>query len=342
MLRPLLTRLAVLSVPAILLLTGFAAAGPDQGPPPRDRAQRVRPSARVVTVTAQRDSARSGRVRWVDPVRTAAPQTQPPGAYTELGLRGWFFSVAPWGVTSYYVIPEYEGPKMEQGYGRGYDALGYRYGLEEEYFEQRYNPYYNAFGPLQTDPTGAAYYRGLRGSDIATPGRHLNLRDMNRRAERLLAAHERAYALGLKQLHRGQYARAIVSFTLAARLNQSDPASRLMLTLARLAQGHHAEAAAAIRRAVELQPQLIYLELPLERHYPRAGLLASFTDRLAAWVRQQPDDADARFLLGYLRFRQGRLAQAFAVLREASKLRPQDRLVQELLEVARPPAEPRQ
>ena len=149
---------------------------------------------------------------------------------------------------------------------------------------------------------------------------------------------ERAYALGLEHLRRGNYTRAIASFTLAARLNQSDPAARLMLALARLAQGHHVEAAAAFRRAVELQPQLVYLELPLERRFPRHGLLRTFTGRLADWARSHPDQADVRYLLGYLWFRQGRLRDAYAVLQEAARLRPDDRLVRDLLEVARPPA----
>ena len=310
--------------------TGLQARAAD---PPGARG---RPRVQTVIPGAHRPSAR--HVRWVD-FHPPAPGSQAPADdVARPDLRGWIFSVGPWGFASYYVIPHYDGPRMQDGYGRSYDALGYRYGLEEEYFEQRYNPYYNAFGPLEVDPTGAVRYRRLRGSDVATPGRHLNLRDMNRRAERLLAAHERAYALGLEHLRRGNYTRAIASFTLAARLNQSDPAARLMLALARLAQGHHVEAAAAFRRAVELQPQLVYLELPLERHLPRRGLLRTFTGRLADWARSHPDQADVRYLLGYLWFRQGRLRDAYAVLQEAARLRPDDRLVRDLLEVARPPA----
>lgn len=339
MVRPFPSCLAVLTILIAPLPADSAFAGPGPRRPAQQGVARARSEPRVVTVTAQRRAGPTGRVRWVDVHRTAPPSSQPPAGSTDVDLRGWLFSVGPWGFASYYVVPPYDGPRMEEGYGRGYDALGYRYGLEEEYFEQRYNPYYNAFGPLEADATGAVHHVGrLRGSDIATPGRHLNLRDMNRRAERLLEAHQRAYALGVRHLRRGEYARAIVSFTLAARLNQSDPASRLMLALARLGQGHYAEAAAAFRRAAELQPQLVYLELPLGRYYPRPGVLADVADGLAGWVQQHRAQIEARYLLGYLRLHQGRLAEAYAALREAATLRPDDRLVRDLLEVARPPA----
>ncbi len=302
----------------------------------RPSAERPRADARcrgpqVRVVTAERARRGGDRVRWVER-RAGEPLVwSPPDEGATRDVRLWFFAVTPWGYASWSVAGAYDGPRMRDGYGRGYDAMGYRYGLQQEYFEQRYNPHYGIGLANLGAPTLT------RASDIATPGRQLNLRDMNRRAERLLTGHARAYELGRRALRRGDYARATIRFTLAARLNQSDPAARVMLALARLGQGHFDAAAAAFRRAVELQPNLVYLDLPLAERYPRPGVLAERTRALAAWIRgTKRSDADALFLLGYLRFRAGQFAEAQAALEQAAALRPDDRLVRDLLAIARP------
>ncbi len=147
---------------------------------------------------------------------------------------------------------------------------------------------------------------------------------------------EQALRSGLTELKRGDLVRAIAALSLAAELDQGDPASRLHLAQARLQRGHFEEAAAALRRALELQPKLVFLDLELDRYYARPGTLRAGTQRLAQWLRSNRATADAYFLLGYLSYQLGEYEDAHSAFQRVRSVRPRDELTLRYLSVTRP------
>ena len=249
----------------------------------------------------------------------------------------------------------YEGPTMRDGYGLGYDSLAYRYGLEEalqeRYYidlERRYSRYdYPTYRPQPYGQHRARHrnrYRTdvyrydvvERNRDQTETSRRLHLKDMNRRAERLLSSHERKLREGLALLRSGQPERAVVALSLASKLNQGDPASRIHLSQARLALGHYPEASAALRRALELQPKLIYEELNLGRYFARSGLMERYITALADTVDAEESGADLQFLLGFYAFQSGELTRAYEAFETAADMRPRDNLIRSYLAITKP------
>ncbi len=110
-------------------------------------------------------------------------------------------------------------------------------------------------------------YRTARDEQRRDEARYFNEQDMNRRKERLLSTHAEALAAGLERLRSGDHAQAVVALTLAAELDQGDPACRMHLAQARLALRQYDEAGRVLRRALQLQPKLVYADLHLERYF---------------------------------------------------------------------------
>jgi len=181
-------------------------------------------------------------------------------------------------------------------------------------------------------------YRAQRYMAERERGRRFNERDMRRRQQRILSGHEKSLREGLEHLKRAEYARAVVALTLAGELNQGDPACRIHLAQARLALRHYSEAGAVLRRALQLQPKLMYVSLNLPAYYGEPAEFDRHVEELAAWVRKNPADADTYFLLGFLEFQRERLEQAHAAFRVAIRGFPKDSLTQKYLEITRPPA----
>src|SRR5262249_30189026 len=132
-----------------------------------------------------------------------------------------------------------------------------------------------------------------------------NQRDMQERAARLLSAHDQALRSGLQLLKLGEYQRSILPLTLATRLDQGDPAARIHLAQARLALGHYDNAAAALRRALQLQPHLIYADLQLADYLPSQQALADQTKSLNEWTRANAVSGEVLFLLGFFQLQLG-------------------------------------
>jgi tetratricopeptide (TPR) repeat protein len=228
-------------------------------------------------------------------------------------------------------------------------ALDRRYREDARYYRTYRHPPTAPFYPLP----GVSYGYGPYGvhrwlADAYYAGRYderydrqhrFNRRDMRRRKQRLLDKHEQAVEAGLEQLRRGETARAIVAFTLAAKLNQGDPACRIHLAQARLAEGHYGEAALALRRALELQPKLVYVDLHLQEYYASAGVLDESTDRLAQWVNENDARGDVPFLLGFFEFQRGDFAAAHAAFERAAQDLPDDDLTHDYLEITKPTGE---
>lgn len=339
-----------------------AAAQSDQPTRPRAAGDRKASAAsKGEYKTFQHAAAqRQSRVRWV---RTRGGQAER-AALQEQYARSQQADVRPgqnivtyygyFGVGGRYEIPEYEGPPMDAGYGRGYDALAYRYGLEEALHRYEYNPYYwnrgggggfggrvdRGHGHGRTgfgDTNGAAHAgveHGSTGQDITR--RRLNLHDMTRRAERVLARQEQKVYEGLDLLKRDESARAVVALTLAAKLNQSDPTARIHLAQAKLVRGHYHDAGLAIRRALQLQPKLIYEDLNLDRYFARRGTLDRETEKLAKWVADREPNADVLFLLGFLQFQRGDFPAAYDAFRKSADSGRADDATRAFLDITKP------
>lgn len=184
----------------------------------------------------------------------------------------------------------------------------------------------------------AEAYRALRYAQRKERERRFNRQDMAQRKECLLDQHEQALAAGLRRLKEGQTARATVALTLAAKLNQGDPACRIHLAQARLAQGHYLEAALVLRRALQLQPKLVYADLHLQDYYSTEDALANYTEKLAAWLEGNQARVEVYFLLGFLEFQRGDFDAAHAAFEQVGETMPDDDLTRAYLEITKPPA----
>ncbi len=181
--------------------------------------------------------------------------------------------------------------------------------------------------------------RARRAEQRAARNEWLNERDARRRNVRLSGAHAEAIHEGLALMEAGKYREAIVPLTRAADLNHADPGCRIHLAQARLAVGHDAEAAQALRRALELQPKLVPMRLDLQQYYPDAADFEAQIDALAARLNARPlVPADEYLLLGFFEFQRGRLDAAHAAFRQAARGLPRNDIVWEYLAITKPVA----
>jgi len=158
-----------------------------------------------------------------------------------------------------------------------------------------------------------------------------------RRKNHLLSASEQAREEGVVLMQAGEYRKALFAFTRAADLNHGDPASRLHVALTQTALGHDAEAAQALRRALELQPRLLPAHLDLPQYYPTSAEFDTQVDALSQRVAQAPAPAaDVCFLLGFFEFQRGQYTAAYAAFQQADRIRPNDRRTQKYLELTKP------
>ncbi|MGE0480325.1 MAG: tetratricopeptide repeat protein [Phycisphaerae bacterium] len=180
-----------------------------------------------------------------------------------------------------------------------------------------------------------AYWRG-RDDAQSDAQRLARDEDRARRLERLGSAHQRSLDLGLEQLRIGDYSKAVIAFALAADLDQGDPSCRIHLAQARVALGHYDEAAETLRRALQLQPKLAYMDLRLASYLPSDAALGEQIDRLAARVREREASAELHFLLGYLRFQRGDYGAAHESFAAAGRTLRHDELTRTYLSITKP------
>lgn len=165
-----------------------------------------------------------------------------------------------------------------------------------------------------------------------------NERDMERRKLRLLSNHQMAVDRGVELLRAGEWQRALVAFTLASQLDQGDPACRVHLMQARLALGHYRDAARMLYRALDLQPNLVYIDLHLAAHYPAPEIFYAHIDNLVNWNIGNLPDPEIDLLIGYLEFQRGNFARAHRCFRRADYAAPGNAVVQAFLDISRPAA----
>jgi len=181
-------------------------------------------------------------------------------------------------------------------------------------------------------------YRAQRRITELERQRRFNVRDMRQRKARVLASHEKALSLGLEHLKRGDYAQAVVALQMAADLNHGDPACRIHLAQARLAQGHYEEAGQVLRRALQLQPKLAYVSLDLPSYCRSPDEFDRQVDGLAQWVKDHRAGPETHFLLGYMEFQRERLDRAYAAFQAAARGLPKDSLTATYLTITKPAA----
>ncbi len=220
-------------------------------------------------------------------------------------------------------------PQHPAPFGPGY---GYGPGVAPG-FAPGYGPGFGQGAPFGSSP--GQDYIAVREYEIDVAQRFFNVNEMELRRERLLSANEKAQRSGLEQFRRGDYAASVVAFTLASELNHGDPASRVHLAQARLALGHYDAAARAIRRALELQPKLIFVPLRLERHYANSRDFTRHVQALEEYVGAKPS-GDLQFLLGFFQFQRGEFDDAHKAFRAALRYDPSDEHCKQFLDITMP------
>ncbi|MHC4066036.1 MAG: hypothetical protein ACYSUI_16275 [Planctomycetota bacterium] len=231
-------------------------------------------------------------------------------------------------------------------YRRPFRSEYYPFG--RPYYPRRYGhsrPYDYGYGQDYPHAVGYADY----GTDVFDDGYGVGFHDGRRfqqwqtRAELGLNSYLKAMREGLARFQQGDYAAATRQFILAAKLNQGDAASRLRAVHAMTALGHYSAAVPALRRALQLQPKLVYLPLDIRSDYGPASDFDAHLKKLAESAHKVGDDAGLWLLLGYYEFFSDSAAEAVVSLTRAADLDPHDSAVDKLLEVARlsaPAAQP--
>lgn len=211
-------------------------------------------------------------------------------------------------------------------YGRPYYQRQYRYGG----WRSPYGGYDGYYDPQHTFDGG--YISGFH------DGRRFQR--WEERAERGSNSYLKAMKTGSLRFRAGDYPTAVRQFILAAELNQGDAASRLHVVHALTAVEQYAAAVPALRRALQLQPKIVYLPLDIRTEYGVVGDFEKHVSRLAAAAREADTDAGLWLLLGYYHFYSGRGADAHQALRRAAELAPTDSATRRLLDVAKLSAPP--
>ncbi|MBL8877537.1 MAG: hypothetical protein JNG88_00330 [Phycisphaerales bacterium] len=163
-----------------------------------------------------------------------------------------------------------------------------------------------------------------------------NSDDMRQRRDRLLSAHEKAFRSGVAQLRAGDARKAMITLSMAAELNHSDPASRIHLMQAQLSIGHVEAAAVSLRRALELQPKLAYIDLKLADSFSSPEEWDACIDSVTAENLKPAAQRDVRFMIGFLEFQRGQYDAAHEAFVSAAALGQRDDLTKKYLALTRP------
>ena len=229
----------------------------------------------------------------------------------------------PWGRPR-YLDPYRHRPR---GYAR-------RFGRLRAYYHDDYT--YRFGVPYHGDPYGYDLERAYRQG--VADGR--NFERFEIQAERGLATYQQAMATGHAAFAAAEYGLAVRQFLLAAAANQGDPTSRLCAAHAHVALGDYEPAARLLRRAIELQPKLIYLPMDIRNAYGDRADFPRHLENLRDAVNFDTDNGDLWFVLGYCYFFSNNMTRAGEALENAARLRPDDKIVARLADLAQTSAPP--
>ncbi len=149
-------------------------------------------------------------------------------------------------------------------------------------------------------------------------------------------ARDKALRDGLEAFANGRYDQAADFFTLATQLDNGDAASRIHAAQAYFALEQYADAVPLVRRALELQPRLVYLKFDLRRDYGNPQEFNQQLQHLAGLLARHPDWQDGYLLLGYELLYSGQRAAAHRALARAVSLNPTDKLAGRLYKASIP------
>jgi len=231
--------------------------------------------------------------------------------------------------------------RYERRWNRRFPAP-YRRGFREEYYPYG-RPYYpRRYGQVYEPDYG--YYDNYEFDDGYIGGFHDGRRfqQWQTKAEMGLKSYLQAMRGGVEAFRSGDYGPATRQFVLACKLNQGDAASRLHAVHAMVAVGQYDAAVPALRRALQLQPKLVYLPLDIRSEYGAVSDFDAHLQQLSEAARTAEADAGLWLLLGYYQLFSDRAGEAVVSLNRAAELGPGDSAVEDLLEAARlsSPVEP--
>ena len=225
----------------------------------------------------------------------------------------------------------------EQQWNRRFPAP-YRRAFRQEYYPygRPYYPrqYWTGRAPTVYEPYGEYRDDQYVFDDGYTEGFHDGRRfqKWQTKAELGRNGYLRAMRTGSEQFRKGDYGTAARQFIMAAELNQGDAASRLHAVHALTALGQYSAAVPALRRALQLQPKLVYLPLDIRTEYGQQKDFDAHLQKLAQAASEVNDDAGLWLLLGYCQFFSGAGADAHHSLSKAAELAPEDTAVTKLLD----------
>lgn len=251
------------------------------------------------------------------------PAVEAPQYITEQMAREFSFPNPdrPWGHARQLDPERNNSPRWNRdtGFSRTYRQGGYRRYYNDGY-SYRYGTSYG--NDYHDDAVERAYRQGME------DGKHYA--EFLAQAESGLSAYQRSIASADLNFQRGDYGAAARDYTLAAKLNQGDPISRMNGAHAQVALGRYSDAVALLRRAMELEPRIALMPLDLRAAY---GEQKNFNKHLTALrdaSHTSADDADLAILLAYYyQFSSNPTAAAEAITRAAT-LRADDRLLKTL------------
>jgi predicted CXXCH cytochrome family protein len=145
------------------------------------------------------------------------------------------------------------------------------------------------------------------------------------RAVRLAAAHALAGVprQALSAVQQADFERALAELVAAETVNADRPEAHLNLANLYVRLGRAAEAEAAFRNALALDPRFVPALVNLADLFRAQGRDADSARVLDQALQVAPDSAEALHALGLLRVRQGRRAEAVDLLRRAAQRQPE-------------------
>lgn len=219
--------------------------------------------------------------------------------------------------------------KTHEDYNLPQDQWGraYREGLRHGY----------EAGRLFPEQLDQAYRQGLRDGYQAQQDEN----DINTHTQKLLRTRDEALKAGLQAFNQGSYDEAADIFLLATGLDHGDPASRIYAAQSLFALRQYDQALPLLRRAFDLQPNLLHLRFDLGLEYGDPADLASQVKDLQSFMTINPDWSDGYLLLGYELLHSGQRNLAHQAFSRAAQLDPFDTLSRKFLRVSYPiPARP--
>jgi tetratricopeptide (TPR) repeat protein len=244
----------------------------------------------------------------------APPSSQPTGPLSSPDNNRWY-PKGNWKTQEDYDLPQQQwGRAYREGLRQGYDA--------------------GRLFPRQLDD---AYRQGIQDGYQAWQDYDQD----NQRTQRLYRTRDEAIKAGLQAFNQASYDEAADLFVLAARLDNGDPACRLYAAQSLFAVQQYEQAIPLLRRAFELQPNLLYLRFDLRLDYGNVADLTAQLKALQSLLATNPDWSGGHLLLGYELLHSGQRAEAYQAFTRAAQLDPGDSLSRKFLKVSYPvPASP--